>query len=183
MTLQPLQLKSILFLVVAVAIGPVVASWAFLRESSPSPSTAVLWAIVAVAAITGVVLGGSLRRRSLTIGKDEITLKTTFYARTVKLVNITGVEKIRPGSAEDVIGMRINGLGLPGFQSGWFNAKSGGRVFVDRTAGDYLLISAGKQPKLAMGVRDATETMALLQQHLAGEPCCATPPASTARTG
>ena len=182
MTLQPLQLKSILFLVVAVAIGPVVASWAFLRESSPSPSTAVLWAIVVVAAITGVVLGGSLLRRSLTIGKDEITLKTTFYARTVKLVNVTGVEKIRPGSAEDVIGMRVNGLGLSGFQSGWFSARSGGRIFVDRTAGDYLLISAGQQPKLAVGVRDAAATLAFLQQHLASGQGCATPPTSTART-
>ena len=51
---------------------------------------------------------------------------------------------------DDLVGLRVNGVGLAGFRSGWFNSRVGGRLFVDRVAGDYLLVSVEGKPRLAL---------------------------------
>lgn len=45
-------------------------------------------------------------------------------------------------------------MGLPGFRSGWFNSRAGGRLFVDRVAGDYLLVFLDGKPRLALEFAD-----------------------------
>jgi len=55
---------------------------------------------------------------------------------------------------DDLVGLRVNGVGLPGFRSGWFNSRAGGRLFVDRVAGDYLLVSVDGKPRLALEFAD-----------------------------
>jgi hypothetical protein len=82
-----------------------------------------------------------------------LIVKSTFYSIAVPLSAITAVQAIAPRSNADLLGMRVNGMGLPGFRSGWFAWKAADgrqRLFVDRAAGDFLLLFVDGQPRLAL---------------------------------
>ncbi|SCK42216.1 PH domain-containing protein [Variovorax sp. HW608] len=95
-----------------------------------------------------------MKNRSVAIRDDEVIVKSTFYSTSIPLTNISSISTVVPGSPSDLVGMRVNGVGLPGFRSGWFDSKAGGRLFVDRVAGDYLSIFVNGKPRLALQFSD-----------------------------
>lgn len=153
MQLQAIGFRPFATLFSIVALGPIVAGMALRREAG-TVSQVAFWGIFAIGVLTLFAIGFSMKNRSAVIHDDEITVKSTFYSTTVPLADISSISRVAPGSSSDIVGMRVNGLGLPGFRSGWFNSRAGGRLFVDRVRGEYLLISVGGKPRLALQFSD-----------------------------
>lgn len=149
MQLQDLGVKPFGILFAILAIGPIVAGVVLQRQAG-SANHFAFWGILAIGILVFGAVGCAMLNRSVTIQDAVLTVKSTFYATSVPLPTITNVQTIVAGSKDDLVGLRVNGVGLPGFRSGWFKSRSGGRLFVDRLAGDYLLISVDGKPRLAL---------------------------------
>jgi len=145
--------KPFAILFAIIAIGPFMTGVVLQRQAGTANHHA-LWGILAIAVLTFGVVGFSMLNRSAVIQNAELTVKSTFYSTTVPLSGVTEVRTVAPGSVDDLVGLRVNGVGLPGFRSGWFNSRAGGRLFVDRVAGDYLLVSLDGKPRLALEFAD-----------------------------
>ena len=153
MQLQDMGMKPFAILFSIIAIGPIVAGVVLQRQAGTANHYA-FWGILAIGVLTLGVIGFSMLNRSAVIQDAELTVKSTFYSTTVPLSRVTDVRTVVPGSEDDLVGLRVNGVGLPGFRSGWFNSRAGGRLFVDRVAGDYLLVSVDGKPQLALEFAD-----------------------------
>jgi hypothetical protein len=160
MPLQPLGIKPVLILFVLLAIGPVLAGLLLRGQAGPLHD-GVLWSVTGVCALSFAALTLSFQRRSAVIEDGVLSVRSTFYSLEVRLAEVTRIRTVLPGSVMDGIGWRVNGVGLPGYGSGWFTWKDGGRVFVDRCAGAYLLFEVDGQPRLALQFAD---NQAALQQ-------------------
>lgn len=162
MQLQDMGVKPFAILFAIIATGPIVAGVLLQRQAGTANHYA-FWGMLAIAVLTLGVIGFSMVNRSAVIQNAELTVKSTFYSTTVPLSGVTEVRTVAPGSVDDLVGLRVNGVGLPGFRSGWFNSRAGGRLFVDRVAGDYLLVSVDGKPRLALEFADnqaAAKTLA-----------------------
>ena len=151
--LQDVGMKPFAILLAILSIGPVVAGAALHRQTGTADHFA-FWAILAIAALTFGVIGFSMLNRSATLQDGEFKVKSTFYSTAVSVTSITDARTVARGSDGDLVRMRVNGVGLPGLQSGWFHSRAGGRLFVDRVAGDYLLVCVDGQPGLALEFTD-----------------------------
>ena len=149
MQLQDIGVRSFAILFAILAIGPVVAGLVFQRQSG-TVNHAAFWGILMIGLVTLGVIGLSMLNRSVAIRDAQLVVKSSFYSISIPLANITDAREVTPGSADDLVGLRVNGVGLPGFRSGWFNSRAGGRLFVDRVAGPYLLVSVEGKPRLAL---------------------------------
>ena len=162
MQLQDMGVKPFAILFAIIAIGPIVAGVVLQRQAGTASHYA-FWGILAIGVLTLGVIGFSMLIRSAVIQDAELTVKSTFYSTTVPLSRVTDVRTVVRDSEDDLVGLRVNGVGLPGFRSGWFNSRAGGRLFVDRVAGDYLLVSVDGKPRLALEFADnqaAAKTLA-----------------------
>lgn len=162
MQLQDMGVKPFAILFAIVAIGPIVAGVVLQRQAGTASHYA-FWVILAIGVLTLGVIGFSMLNRSAVIQDAELTVKSTFYSTTVPVSSVTDVRTVVGGSEDDLVGLRVNGVGLPGFRSGWFNSRADGRLFVDRVAGDYLLVSVDGKPRLALEFADnqgAAKTLA-----------------------
>lgn len=153
MQLQDVGAKSFAILFGIVAIGPILAG-VVLQHQSGSVNHVAFWSILAVSAITFGLIGFSMLHRSVAIQDAQLVVKSSFYSTAVPLAQITEVREVAPGSMDDPVGFRVNGVGLPGFRSGWFKSRSGGRLFVDWAGGPYLLVSVEGKPRLALEFSD-----------------------------
>ncbi|WP_431276942.1 PH domain-containing protein [Variovorax ureilyticus] len=153
MQFQDIGVKSFATLFAILAIGPIVAGMVLQRQAG-SASHIAIWSILAIGVLTLAVIGFSMLNRSVTIRDAHLTVKSSFYSIDVPLASITDVREVTPGSADDAVGFRVNGVGLPGFRSGWFNSRAGGRLFVDRITGPYLLVDVDGKPRLALEFSD-----------------------------
>jgi hypothetical protein len=153
MQLQDMGIKPFAILLAILAIGPVVAGAALHRQTGTADHFA-FWAILTIAMLTFGVMGLSMLNRSATLQDREFKVKSTFYSTSVPVADITDARTVARGSDGDLVRLRVNGVGLPGLQSGWFNSRAGGRLFVDRVAGDYVLVSVGGKPGLALEFTD-----------------------------
>ena len=153
MQLQDVGIKPFAILWAILAIGPAVVGAALHRQTGTANHFA-FWAILAVTMLTFGVMGLSMLNRSATLQDGELKVKSTFYSTAVSVASITDARTVSRGSDGDLVRMRVNGVGLPGLQSGWFKSRAGGRLFVDRVAGDYLLVCVDGEPGLALQFTD-----------------------------
>lgn len=165
MNLQAIGVKPLIMLFVLLALGPVVAA-AALRWQAGSLGHPILWVIVGVSAVTLLVIAFSMKKRTVDIQDGQVLVHSTFYTRSFPLAEITRVTLLVQGAADDPVGMRMNGLGLPGFQSGWFRSKLGGKIFVDRSGGDYLLVFVNGVATAALGFSDNEAALRQLKAEL-----------------
>lgn len=149
MQLQAIGIKSFIILFILIAVGPIVAGLVLQRQIGTF-NHIVFWSILAISALTFGIIGISMLNRSVILKDGFLTTESSFYSITIPLANITSVDLIITGSTDDLVGIRLNGIGLPGFRSGWFNSKAGDRLFVDKVEGEYLLISVDGKPRLAL---------------------------------
>jgi len=98
-------------------------------------------------------------RSSIIIDDDKLTLSVPWYGRKVALsdVLIDQVRVLESGDEELSLRWRSNGIGLPGYQVGWFRTKGGHRVLAARTQGDAVLIPTTKGYSLVVSLLDAHE--------------------------
>lgn len=136
MELNSIDIKSYLILAILLAIGPAVMGGILIRSYNPAIAFAAL-AICLVSAAVFVVLAYFFQKRSVDIFDDHIHVRSSFYSHSIPLKDITAIEEVD----SDILGIRTNGVGLPGFKSGWFQARpSKATIFVD-AAGEGRLVA------------------------------------------
>lgn len=136
MELNSIDIKSYLTLAILLAIGPALMGGIVIRSYNPTIALAA-FAICFISATVFVVLAYFFQKRSVDIVGDHIHVRSSFYSHSIPLNRITAIEEVD----SDILGIRTNGVGLPGFKSGWFQARpSGAKIFVD-AAGEGRLVA------------------------------------------
>ncbi|MBX3148402.1 MAG: hypothetical protein KF785_16680 [Gemmatimonadales bacterium] len=95
-----------------------------------------LWVIGAIAGflvllvLVFLYVASASRRTQFTLGDEGLTISRTLYGRTIpwsalatdsaRMVNLSEERELQPT-------MRTNGVGLPGYLTGWFRLRAGGR--------------------------------------------------------
>ena len=86
------------------------------------------------------------RRSVVVVGDGQLKITIPLYGRTIAL------DRVMPGSVRAVslpgdetyrLTWRTNGLGLPGYQLGWFRAKGAGKVLAAVTSGEVIAPDPG----------------------------------------
>ncbi len=135
---------------------------AFTMAQVSGTSLGWLWGVMGLTGLlvigTLVLLGWSLyaaRHTSFGLSAGSLVIKGGFYARTVPVSDLA-VERARRVSLEAAPefrpSLKTNGIGVPGYQSGWFRLKNGDKallfltdksraVYIPTRKGYVLLIS------------------------------------------
>jgi len=161
MQLQSMGFKPLAILFAVVAVGPIISIFA-LRGLGKNGAQVAFWSILCVSVLAFCIIGFSMLNRGVNVENGILNVKSTFYKVSIPLVEITDMRVVAEGSVDDVVGIRVNGVGLPGFRSGWFNSKSSDRLFVDIGGGEYLLIYQGGKPRLALEFSNNLEAKTVL---------------------
>lgn len=84
-------------------------------------------------------IGMTMNHMYVEAGPDKVKFRIPMYSRTINRSDIVQ-DRIKVLNLNQAgsprLGMRTNGIGLPGFQGGWFRLKGGGKVLTaitDRT--------------------------------------------------
>lgn len=84
----------------------------------------------------------ALRRHRVLLSAGMLEVATTFYTRRLPLADLRiGQARIVDLASQDALRplLRINGVGLPGFSSGWFLLRDRSRAFVAVADGTRVL--------------------------------------------
>ena len=96
----------------------------------------------AACALVWLVLALAARRRRVTLAGGVLTVRSTFYRRDTPLAALD-LEQARVFDREERVELRTarqrNGIGLPGFHSGYFMLRNGQRAFVAVAHGRWRL--------------------------------------------
>ena len=88
------------------------------------------------------VIDRALRRHRLTLDASGLDLATTFYRQTLPLGELC-IDRARVVDLAERTGLKpllkTNGVGLPGFQSGWFRLRDRSKAFVAIAGGKRVL--------------------------------------------
>lgn len=152
---------SLIFFVLAflVPIGTLGFAFAFAKNGIPI-RTATL--ILIVALIPFIAISWSaLARRSLEINCSEVIVKAAFYTARIKRSDIkTDIQVLNLDNQSSIdIVTRVNGIGLPGYQVGWFSLKNGRAAFSSVTSKDVLYIPTTKNFDLILSLPDAQSAL------------------------
>ncbi len=94
----------------------------------------VMWfAILSTVAIAGLFAWFAMAQRhsSVTIGEHEVVVRVPLYGRSIPLsrLDAASVSKVSlPADAKFRLTWRTNGLGVPGYQLGWFKTQGAGSM-------------------------------------------------------
>lgn len=133
------SLRAFFALAVAVPVALVLgATWT--TQGAPSPTLLALALAVVVAAwVASLRL---LRRHHMQLDAAGVEVATTFYRRRVdaseldlhaaRVVDLDERPELRPG-------LKTNGVGFPGFASGWYRLRGGGKALVAIAGGPRVL--------------------------------------------
>ena len=100
---------------------------------------------ILILALTGLTAGiiFTMKNSSISIKGDEIIIKTLFYGRKIPVsdVLLNEIQNINlTQNTEYNISIRINGIGLPNFYSGWMRLKNGKKALVCLTNRENVLL-------------------------------------------
>lgn len=106
-------------------------------------SEATTWAVVlgglaALVLILWVIIDRLLRWHRLTLDASGLDIRTSFYRRTLALAELE-LDAARVVALHERTEfkpmLKLNGIGLPGFHSGWYRLRDRSRAFVAITRG------------------------------------------------
>lgn len=124
---------------------PMVILWAILLAAIGLPLALMLgnkgvtylasaraWLGPALVSLTGVIVSLAYLRRRITLDGGGLVIRSTFYTRTVavsamRLERARIVDLAEHGELKPAI--KTNGYSLPGFRSGHFRMRDGGKAF------------------------------------------------------
>ncbi|MCL7714359.1 PH domain-containing protein [Stenotrophomonas mori] len=124
---------------------PMLILWAILLAAIGGPLAVMLgdkglaylasaraWLGPALVSLTGVAVSLAYLRRRITLDDAGLTIRSTFYTRTVaigslrlesaRIVDLAEHGELKPA-------LKTNGYGLPGFRSGHYRMRDGGKAF------------------------------------------------------
>lgn len=114
--------------------------------------------LVVLVAMFGYFLYGAYHS-TVTIDGDKLRVNVPIYSRAVPLESVDAGRAVvidMNQRSEYKLSLRTNGLGLPGYQLGWFQRSGGGRIYAvltDKssvvylpTAEDYAMLLSIREP-------------------------------------
>lgn len=128
--------------------------------------------LAAIAVLALAVFGGlaaATTRRSLEVDERGLTVRSSFYTVSIEHADIRR-EDIAPVDCSPAsayaLGMRNNGLSMPGFRSGWFKSRQAGKVFVVSTGSRCVVIQTTSGFSLLLGAADPAAAASALRSDL-----------------
>lgn len=168
--IAPADSAALLAILAAIALLLGFVTWqVWRRPDTPRWARAV---VTAVSLLVAVLMAGSLNgsRGSLVeIGNGAVRLHGDMYGRTIPIADVrSDAARVVDLDAEPGLRprLRTNGVGLPGYQAGWFQLSDGSRallyltdrrraVHVPTTRGYALLLSAEEPERFVDALRAA----------------------------
>lgn len=101
------------------------------------------------------------------ISPTHLVLKVPLYGRRIALGDIQLADvRIMTEDESETWGLtwRTNGIGLPGYQVGWFRTRRQGKVLAARTGKEVVLIPTTKNYTVMVSVQDASAFVQRMHQ-------------------
>ncbi|MBI2382407.1 MAG: hypothetical protein HYV16_16785 [Gammaproteobacteria bacterium] len=128
-----LSSKTIVLGILLLVVLPVaIAAGAMLMTERGIVSNA-LYVVAGISALTFLPFLYLINNNAVTISDGSLTVKAGFYSRTVSLEKVDAAQIRQVDTINEpslALSMRINGIGMPNYSSGWFKIKNGDTVFV-----------------------------------------------------
>lgn len=118
------------------------------RDVARPDLTAAVATALSASALTALFVALTLRRRAIDLTSTHLVVKAGLFTRRVPIARLDiGAARISMlgEQADSRAGFKLLGVGLPGYRTGWFMMRDGGRAFLMTTSG----------PTLRLPVRDA----------------------------
>ena len=140
-----------------------------------SPSSSALWTFIPIIGFLLLLAGAfgyflySSYNTTVSLTPDDVEIRGALYSRTIPL-NQIDVEEARvidlALDKDFAPKLRTNGIGIPGYQAGWFKLKNGRKALLHvtnksnilllPTSGDYdVLLSVGNANTFLEQLRDS----------------------------
>ncbi len=132
LTLMPAA-KTFIWAFVFVVALPVLVTGGAVHLANKAMMINVTSVVAALSVVLFVGLAYTMMRNEISLDAQTLTVKAGFYERIVSRADIVWAEsRVIDGSQEPDLWprVRVNGVGLPGYQAGWFRLASGARVFL-----------------------------------------------------
>lgn len=134
--------------------------------STPAFPWKLFLVITFIVALTGGGITLAVLRNGMYVEQGMLKLRAAFYTRTLPVDALLLQEAVivSPGDRTHAPVIRTNGVGLPGYQAGWFRARDREKLFVaaPRTPAN-LYIPTTHGYALLLAVEDPAGTLHALQ--------------------
>ncbi|MDF3036992.1 MAG: putative transrane protein [Paucimonas sp.] len=146
-----------LLLIAAAILGVIV--YAMRRSAARKPHSIIVGLAVAIAVVMPAIQLFMMHvHRSANLEPDRLTVKTSFYETVVEFKDIRSVREEASHTLLERISYRSNGMGLPGYRSGWFMMKEGRKLFASVTDDPTIYIATSGGYDIALSLPD-TQTL------------------------
>jgi len=160
------NLKPILFIVILVSVLPVAIVLLALHLATGSVSFKIPVVIGLLTLPLTIFLLAQLAVVKIATDETQLTIGGGLYKEKIARSVIRGdaIETLGPAELSKTLGIRINGVGLPGFLLGWFQPRGGRKVFVLQTAGQAVLVPTAGAYDVIVSPDDTQAFIADLQR-------------------
>ena len=138
-----------------------------------SPSASALWTFIPIIGLLFLLAGAfsyflySSYNTKVELSSDSISIQGALYSRSVLLERILIHEAKLINLNEDIEyapKLRTNGIGIPGYQAGWFKLKNGRKALLHVTAkSSVLLLPTLDNYDVLLSVSDAAKLLSQLR--------------------
>lgn len=120
--------------------------------------------LVIIGVLFGLILG--LKNSKLIVTDTSLIIKSPVYGKTIPLTDIdrAGIRFMNIDNNDEYqLTMRWNGIGMPGYKSGWFKLKNGQKALVFITDTSRVLMIPTRDYPILFSSADGEEIMELLK--------------------
>ncbi|WP_211466397.1 PH domain-containing protein [Collimonas silvisoli] len=160
--LSPPSLKAgVVFFILAFLIPVGVLGFAFVFSGTGVPVRTATLILIAALIPFIAISWSAFSRRSLEINSHEIIVKAAFYTTRISRSDIRSDARVVDLGNQSAINIasRVNGIGLPGYQAGWFSLKNGRGVFCSVTDKTALYIPTTKNFDLILSLPNSNKVL------------------------
>lgn len=119
------------------------------------PIAIIVYSLVGVVGL-GLIL--SMKHSKVEISDRELILRGSIYKRVIQLRDIDrSTITAHDEHSKPALGLRSNGVGLPGYSAGWFRTRNGVRTFAVYGGGQYVSFRTRDGVHHVVGVVDGEQ--------------------------
>lgn len=114
-----------------------------------------------------VLLVFAWTRNSVKIESKKLIIETSLYSESIDLEDLlidSGRVIDLETNSEPLFRSRKSGIGLPGYQSGWFILNDGSNAFVSRTSNSVLFLPTKKNFSLVISVTNPQQMLEMIRR-------------------